>query len=72
MDTLTLELNQPKDGSKLTDLDTTITGLSYLGNKRSLFVGRQPCGKSTPLFRKSAPIKTLHEAHLHGLRIPAC
>ena len=24
------------------------------------------------MFKKSVPIKTLHEAHLHGLRIPAC
>ena len=71
METLTLELNQLKDGSKLTDLDTTITGLSYLGNKRSAFVPRQTYGKLTPLFKKSVPIKTLHEAHLHGLRILA-
>ena len=34
METLTLELNQLKDGSKLTDLDNTITGLSYPGDKR--------------------------------------
>ena len=72
MDTLTLELNQLNDGSKLTDSDTTITGLSYLGDKRSPFVSRQTYGKSTPLFKKSVPIKTLHEAHLHGLRILAC
>ena len=38
METLTLELNQLKDGSRFTDLDTTITGLSYLGDKRSPFV----------------------------------
>ena len=72
METLTLELNQLKDGSKLTDLDTSIKGLSYLGDKRSPFVPRQTYGKSTPLFKKSVPIKTLHEAHLHGLRIFAC
>ena len=72
METLTLELNQEKEGSKLTDLDTTITGLSYLGDKRSPFVPRQTYGKSTPLFKKSVPIKTLQEAHLHGLRILAC
>ena len=72
METLTLELNQLKDGSKLTDLDTTITGLSYLGHKRSPFVRKQTSGKSTPLFKKSVPIKTLHEAHLHGLLILAC
>ena len=72
MEKLTLELNQLKDGSKLTDLDTTITGLSYLGDKRSLFVPQQTYGKSTPLFKKSVPIKTLHEAHLHGLRILVC
>ena len=41
METLTLELNQLKDGSKLTELDTTITGLSYLGDKRSPFIPRQ-------------------------------
>ena len=35
MNTLTQELNQLKEGSKLTHLDTTITGLSYLGDKRS-------------------------------------
>ena len=72
METLTLEPNQLKDGSKLTDLDTTITGLSYLGDKRSPFVPRQTYDKSTPLFKKSVPIKTLHEAHLLGLRILAC
>ena len=72
METLTLELNQLKDGSKLTDLDSSITGLSYLGNKRSPFVPRQTYGKSTPLFKNSVPIKTLHEEHLHGLRILAC
>ena len=72
METLTLELNQLKDGSKFTDLDTTITGLSYLGDKRSPFVPRQTYGKSTPLFKKSVPIKTLHEANLHGLRFLAC
>ena len=72
MDTLTLELNQLKDGSKFTDLKTTITGLSYLGNKRSTFVPPQTYGKSTPLFKKSVPIKTLHEAHLHGLQNLAC
>ena len=72
METLTLELKQLNDGSKLTDLDTTITGLSYLGDKRSPFVPRQTYGKSTPLFKKSVPIKTIHEAHLHGLRILAC
>ena len=72
MDTLTLELNQLKDSSKLTDLETTITGLSYLGDKRSPFVPRHIYGKSTPLFKKSVPIKTLHKAHLHGLRIFAC
>ena len=52
MERLTLELNQLKDGSKLTDLNTTITGLSYLGDKRSPFVPRQTYGKSTPLFKK--------------------
>ena len=72
MKTLTLQLNQMKEGSKLTDLDTTITGLSYLGDKCSPFVRRQTYDKSTPLFKKSVPIKTLHEAHLHGLRILAC
>ena len=72
MDTLTLELTQLKDGSKLTDLETTITGLSYLGNKRSPFVQRQTHGKLTPLFKKSVQIKTLHKAHLHGLRLLAC
>ena len=72
METLTLELNQMKEGSKLTDLDTTITGLSYLGDMRLPFVPRQTYGKSTPLFKKSVGIKTLHEAHLHGLRILAC
>ena len=72
METLTLQLNQLKDGSKFTDLDTTITGLSYLGDKRLPFVPRQTYGKSTPLFKKSVPIKTLQEAHLHGLRILAC
>ena len=40
MDNLTLELNHLKDSSKLTDLDTTAIGLSYLGNKRSPFVPR--------------------------------
>ena len=72
METLTLELNQLKDGSKLTNLDTTIAGLSYLGNKCSPFVPRQAYGKSTPLFNKSLPVKMLHEAHLHGLPILAC
>ena len=72
MDTLTLELNQLKDGSKLTDLDTTIKGLLYLGDKRSPFVPRQTYGKSAPLFKKSVPIKMLHEAHLHSLQILAC
>ena len=38
METLKLELNQLKNGRTLTDLDTTITGLSYLGDKRSPFV----------------------------------
>ena len=72
METLTLELNQMKEGSKLTDLDTIITGLSYLGDKRSPFVPPQTYGKLTPLFKKSVPIKTLHEAHLHGLQVLAC
>ena len=72
METLTLELNQMKEGSKTKDLDTTITGLSYLGDKRSPFVPGQTYGKLTPLFKKSVPIKTLREAHLHGLRIVAC
>ena len=67
METLTLELNQMKEGRKLTDLDTTITGLLYLCDKGSPFLPRQTYGKSTPLFKNSEPIKTLHEAHLHGL-----
>ena len=72
METLTLELNQMKEGSKWTDLDTTITGLPYLGDKCSPFVPRQTYGKSTPLFKKSVPIRRLHEAHLPGLQILAC
>ena len=40
MDMLTLKLNQLEDSSKPTDLDTTITGLSYLGGKRLPFVPR--------------------------------
>ena len=72
MGTQTLQLNQLKDGSTMTDLDTTITGFSYLGDKRSPFVPRQTYGKLTPLFSKSVPIKTLHEAHPRGLRVLAC
>ena len=49
------------------DLDTTITALLYSENKRSPSVPWQMYGKATPLFRKSVPIKTLHEAHLHRL-----
>ena len=67
MDTLTPELNQLKDGSKLTDVDTTVTRLTYLGNKRSPFVERETYGKATPFFKKSVPIKKLHEPDLHGV-----
>ena len=72
MDNLTLELDQLKDGCKLTDLDTTITGLSYLGGRRSPFVPQQTYGKVSPLFKSSVPIMTPHEARLHGLGISAC
>ena len=61
MNTLTLELNELKDGSKFTNLDTTITALSYVGDKRSRLVSRQTYGKVTLLIKKSVPLRTLHD-----------
>ena len=72
MENLILEVNQLKDGSKLTLLDTTITGLVYLGDKPCTFVCGQSHGKAAPLFKKLFSIKTLQESHLHGLRFIAC
>ena len=56
----------------MTNLDTTITGSSHLGDTRSPFVPRPSYGRATLFFKKTVPIKTLHEAHLHGLQSLAC